>query len=107
MIAELVREQALARTRQEVPHAVEVELQEIEPRGELTAIRAVIWVETESQKAILIGKAGTMIKELGTAARGEIERFLDGRVFLDLAVKVRRHWRRDEGLLDRIGIGAP
>jgi GTPase len=106
-IAELVREQALARTREEVPHSVEVEVQEIEARGDLTAIHAVIWVETESQKAILIGKAGAMIREVGTAARDEIERFLAGHVFLDLTVKVRRHWRRDEALLDRLGISAP
>jgi len=106
-IAELVREQALARTRQEVPHAVEVEVLEIETRGDLTAVHAVVWVETDSQKAILIGKSGAMIRELGTAAREEIERFLAGRVFLDLTVKVRRHWRRDEGLLDRLGIEAP
>jgi GTP-binding protein Era len=107
MVAELVREQALARTREEVPHAVEVEVEEIESRGDLTAVHALIWVETDSQKAILIGKGGAMIRELGTAAREEIERFLGDRVFLDLTVKVRRHWRRDEGLLDRLGIEAP
>jgi GTP-binding protein Era len=107
MIAELVREQALARTREEVPHSVEVEVEEIEARGDLTAVHALVWVETDSQKAILIGKGGVMIREVGTAARAEIERFLAGRVFLDLKVKVRRHWRRDEGLLDRLGIEAP
>jgi GTP-binding protein Era len=107
MIAELVREQALARTRQEVPHAVEVEVEEIEQRDDLTTVRAVIWVEADSQKGIVIGKGGTMIREVGTAARSEVERFLGRRVFLDLTVKVRRHWRRDERLLDRLGIGAP
>jgi GTP-binding protein Era len=106
-IAELVREQALARTRQEVPHSVEVEVEEIEARSDLTAVHAVIWVETDSQKAILIGKGGAMIRELGTAAREEVERFLGDHVFLDLTVKVRRHWRRDERLLDRLGIEAP
>jgi GTPase len=106
-IAELVREQALARTREEVPHSVEVEVDEIEARGDLTAVHAVIWVETDSQKAILIGKGGAMIRELGTAAREEVERFLSDHVFLDLTVKVRRHWRRDERLLDRLGIEAP
>jgi GTP-binding protein Era len=107
MIAELVREQALERTRQEVPHSVEVEVEEIEERGDLTAVHAVIWVETDSHKAILIGKGGAMIRELGTAAREEVERLLAGHVFLDLSVKVRRHWRRDERMLDRLGIEAP
>jgi GTPase len=103
-VAELVREQALARTRQEVPHSVEVQVQEIEPREDLTAVQAVIWVESESQKGILIGKGGTMIRDIGTAARAEIEGLLGRRVFLDLKVRVRRGWRRDEDLLDRLGI---
>jgi GTP-binding protein Era len=106
-IAELVREQALARTRQEVPHSVEVEVEEVEENGDLVTVRAVIWVETDSQKAILIGKGGAMIKELGTAARDEVERLIGEHVFLDLTVKVRRHWRRDERMLDRLGIEAP
>ena len=104
-LAELVREQALARTREEVPHSIEVEVQEIEAREDgLRAVRAVIWVETESQKGILVGKQGAMVRDIGTAARKEIERVLGGRVFLDLTVRVRRGWRRDEGLLDRLGI---
>ena len=103
-VAELVREQALARTRQEVPHSVEVQVQEIEPREDLTAVQAVIWVESESQKGILIGKGGAMIRDIGTAARAEIEGLLGRRVFLDLKVRVRRGWRRDEDLLDRLGI---
>jgi GTP-binding protein Era len=103
-VAELVREQALARTRQEVPHSVEVQVQEIEPREDLTAVRAVIWVESESQKGILIGKGGAMIRDIGTAARAEIEGLFGRRVFLDLKVRVRRGWRRDEDLLDRLGI---
>jgi GTPase len=103
-LAELVREQVLRRTRQEVPHAVEVQVTEIEDDGDMTIVRASIWVETESQKGILIGAQGRMIKEIGTASRHEIERELARRVHLDLAVRVRRSWRADESLLDRLGI---
>jgi GTP-binding protein Era len=105
-LAELVREQVLARTRQEVPHAVEVEVDEIEPAdaGGVTRVHANVWVETESQKGILIGAGGRMVKAIGTAARAEIERRLGARVHLELAVRVRRHWRTDEALLDRLGI---
>jgi GTP-binding protein Era len=105
-LAELVREQALARTREEIPHSIEVEVEEIEARNGLTAVTAVIWVESDSQKGILIGKHGSLIREIGTAARQEIELLLEERVFLDLTVKVRKGWRRDEGLLDRLGIEA-
>jgi GTP-binding protein Era len=104
MLAELVREQVLARTRQEVPHAVEVQVDEIEQRDELIAVRALLWVETESQKGIVIGARGRMIKAIGTAARRELERELGTRVHLDLSVRVRRSWRGDETLLDRLGI---
>ena len=104
-LAELVREQILRRTREELPHAVEVELVEVEEREDgLLDIRADIWAEADSQKAILIGKGGQMIRAIGTAARKELEKDLDRRVFLDLQVKVRNRWRRDEGLLDRLGI---
>ena len=105
-LAELVREQVLHRTRQEVPHAVEVEVDEIEPadEGGVTRVHANVWVETESQKGILIGAGGRMVKAIGTAARTEIERRLGERVHLELAVRVRRHWRTDEALLDRLGI---
>ncbi|MDP9227975.1 MAG: GTPase Era [Actinomycetota bacterium] len=105
LLAELVREQVLRRTRDELPHAVEVEVTEIEPRDDgLTEVHAQVWAETESQKGILIGAGGSKIKEIGTAARTELERELGSKVFLDLRVRVRRQWRRDEGLLDRIGI---
>jgi GTPase len=104
LLAELVREQVLARTRQEVPHAVEVQVDEIEERDELIAVRALLWVETESQKGILICARGRMIKAIGTAARRELERELATRVHLDLSVRVRRSWRGDETLLDRLGI---
>ena len=103
-VAELVREQVLRRTRQEVPHAVEVQVEEIVEEGEMLVVRALIWVETESQKGILIGAQGRMIKEIGTASRHEIERELAHRVHLELAVRVRRSWRADESLLDRLGI---
>jgi GTPase len=105
-LAELVREQVLHRTRQEVPHAVEVQVDEIEEREEdgLVTVRALLWVETESQKGIVIGERGRMIKAIGTAARREIERELGLRVHLDLSVRVRRSWRADDALLDRLGI---
>jgi GTP-binding protein Era len=67
-------------------------------------VKAEIWADTESQKGILIGAGGSKIKEIGSGARKELERELGGRVFLDLKVRVRGKWRRDEGLLDRIGI---
>jgi GTP-binding protein Era len=104
LLAELVREQVLARTRQEVPHAVEIEVQEIEHREDLVRIEAVILVETESQKGILVGAGGRMVKSIGTAARRAIERELGQRVHLALSVRVRRHWRADGRLLDRLGI---
>jgi GTP-binding protein Era len=105
MLAELIREQVLNRTRQEVPHSVEVKVLEVEPREDgLVTVRAEIWAETESQKGILIGRGGAKIGEIGTAARRSLERELDARVHLDLGVRVRRHWRRDEDLLDRLGI---
>jgi GTP-binding protein Era len=105
LLAELVREQVLARTREEVPHAVEVEILAIEDvRDGLIAIDAVMLVETESQKGILIGAGGRMVKAIGVAARRTIEQQLGARVHLSLAVKVRRHWRTDERLLDRLGI---
>jgi GTPase len=104
MLAELVREQVLHRTRQEVPHSVEVQVEEIHHQDDLVVVRAFLWVETESQKGILIGAHGRMIKAIGTAARRELERELGRRVHLDLSVRVRRSWRGDESLLDRLGI---
>jgi GTP-binding protein Era len=104
VLAELVREQVLHRTRQEVPHSVEVQVDELHEQEELVIVRAYIWVETESQKGILIGAHGRMIKAIGIAARRELERELGKRVHLDLSVRVRRSWRGDETLLDRLGI---
>jgi GTP-binding protein Era len=105
LLAELVREAVIKRTFHELPHAVEVVVEEIELQREgLTRVRALIWVESESQKGILIGARGRMIKAIGVAARRELERELGCHVHLDLAVRVRRDWRGDDGLLDRLGI---
>ena len=105
LLAELIREQVLNRTRQEIPHSVEVSVLELEPREDgLVTVRAEIWAETESQKGILIGRGGVKIGEIGAAARRSLERELGSQVHLDLTVRVRRHWRRDEDLLDRLGI---
>jgi GTP-binding protein Era len=99
-ITELIREKALWLTRDEVPHAISVELDEL---GE-KVVRAFILVETESQKQIVVGKGGAIVKEIGTRARPEIEALLGRQVFLELVVKVRPRWRRDEAALDRIGV---
>ena len=104
-LAELVREQVLLRTREELPHAVEVEIGEVEEREDgLLVVQARVWAETESQKGILVGAGGRMVRAVGTAARKEIEILLGRRVHLELNVRVRKGWRRDEGLLDRLGI---
>ena len=106
-LAELVRESALKHTREEVPHSIEVHVEDVLRREDgLTVVRAVLWVESQSQKTILIGRGGSMVRSIGTSARKEIERELGGRAHLDLTVKVRKGWRRDEGLLDRLGIEA-
>ncbi|HEV3408634.1 MAG TPA: GTPase Era [Gaiellaceae bacterium] len=99
-VAELVREKALQLTRDEVPHAVTVEVEEL---GE-KVVRAAILVETESQKQIVVGKGGAIVKEIGVRARPEIELLLGHPVFLELQVKVKPRWRRDERLLERLGI---
>jgi GTPase len=99
-IGELVREQALQLTKDEVPHAITVEVQEIEDK----VVRADVLVETESQKQIVIGKGGAMIREIGRRARPEIELLLGHSVFLELRVKVKPRWRRDEMLLERLGL---
>ena len=105
LLAELIREQVLRRTFQEVPHAVEVVVEDIDSsRENLIIVQALAWVEADSQKGILIGAQGKMIKAIGTAARRELERHFDMRVHLDLSVHVRRRWRTDDALLDRLGI---
>jgi GTP-binding protein Era len=99
-IAELVREKALQLTREEVPHAITVEVEEWTDK----VVNAVIYVETDSQKQILVGKGGSMVKEIGVRARPEIELLVGHKVFLELRVKVRPKWRRDEAMLERLGI---
>jgi GTPase len=99
-VAELVREKALQLTREEVPHAISVEVEEIDEK----AVRAAILVETESQKQIVVGSRGAVVKEIGVRARPEIELLLGRTIYLDLRVKVRPRWRRDEALLERLGI---
>ena len=99
-ICELVREKALHLTRDEVPHSISVELDELEDK----VVRAFVLVETESQKTILVGKRGAMIREIGTRARPEIEAILGHKVFLELKVKVRPRWRRDEKALEKLGL---
>jgi GTP-binding protein Era len=98
--AELIREKALTLTRDEVPHAITVEVEGIDDK----TVRASIFVETESQKQILVGRGGSMVREIGTRARPEIEQLLGRHLFLDLRVKVRPRWRRDDALLERLGI---
>jgi GTP-binding protein Era len=99
-VAELVREAALAVTREEVPHAVTAQTEELEERRAAVTL----FVETDSQKGILVGKGGRMIREIGSRARPEIEALLGRGVFLELTVKVRPKWRRDEAMLTRLGI---
>jgi GTP-binding protein Era len=99
-IAELVREKALQLTREEIPHAISVEIEEIDEK----AVRAAILVETESQKQIVVGSRGSVVKEIGVRARPEIELLLGRPIYLDLRIKVRPRWRRDEALLERLGI---
>jgi GTP-binding protein Era len=102
-IAELVREQALTVTREEVPHSVAVVIEEIEHEDEFDRIYASIVVERDSQKGILIGKGGQTLKTIGTRARGQIEPLVGKRVFLDLRVKVMKEWQRDPKMLDLLG----
>ena len=104
LIAELVREQALRLTRDEVPHAIAAEVTSITERSDrpLVEIEANVIVETESQKAIVVGKGGRVIKAVGTGARHEIEAILGVQVFLALRVKVRKRWRRDDRYIERL-----
>jgi GTP-binding protein Era len=99
-IAELVREKAIQLTRDEVPHSITAEVEELEEK----VVRALVYVETESQKQILVGKGGSMVREIGTRARPEVEAVLGHPVFLELQVKVRPKWRRDERMLERLGL---
>jgi GTP-binding protein Era len=102
-IAELVREQALGLTREEVPHSIAVVVEEIEETPTLVRIHASVIVERDSQKPIVIGRGGRTLKAIGTGAREQIERLLGSKVFLDLRVKVLKEWQRDPKALDRLG----
>ena len=105
IIAELIREKILHATQDEVPHSIAVDLEEFTPRDNGTIfIRATIYVERDSQKGILIGKGGAMLKQVGAAARPEIEMLLGSKVFLDLWVKVKRDWRNSIGALQSFGL---
>lgn len=105
LLAELVREAVIRRTFDELPHAVEVVIEELtNVRDGLLRVSALIWVETESQKRIVIGAGGRMVKAIGVAARKEIERELATQAHLELTVRVRRDWRGEPALLDRLGI---
>lgn len=104
IIAELIREKILLLTEEEVPHSVAVVVEEITPRvGGLLYVAATIYVERDSQKGILIGKGGRMLKEIGTLARQEIERLLGTQIFLDLRVKVKKDWRWQKAALKQLG----
>ncbi|MCL2882384.1 MAG: GTPase Era [Coriobacteriia bacterium] len=107
MVAEFIREKALRLTFDEVPHAIGVALDDLEqtPDGALTRISAVIYVEQESQKGIVVGKGGAQIKRIGSEARVDLERLLGTKVFLDLRVKVKKNWRRDAAQIRRFGYG--
>ena len=104
LIAELIREQALRLTREEVPHAIAAEVGSITERADrpLVEIEASVIVETDSQKAIVVGKGGRVVKAIGSGARHEIEAILGVHVFLDLRVKVRKHWRKDDRYIERL-----
>lgn len=101
---ELIREAALLRLRQEVPHALAVDVHEIEPARRGVVVRAGLLVETESQKAIVVGRAGGMIRDIGAAARSALGRLWGTEVHVDLTVRVRKRWRDDEGMLSRLGL---
>jgi len=99
-VAEIVREKALALTREEVPHALSVEVEELGDK----VVRAVVYVETQSQKGIVVGKGGRVVREIGVRARPELEVLLGRRIFLELQVKVKEKWRSDERMLERLGL---
>jgi len=104
-VGEIVREQVLRLTHDELPFSTAVIVDRMEAAEDgITNIYCTILVDRESQKPIVIGRAGSMIKQIGTAARRELERYLNARVFLDLHVKVKSEWRDDERLLDEMGL---
>ena len=106
LVAELIREQALALVRDELPHSVAVLVDEMGPdpdREDLLVIRATLFVEPASQKPIVLGRRGAVLREIGTRARAELEALLGAHVFLDLHVKVAKEWQRDPRQLARLG----
>ena len=107
MIAEFIREKVLTRTFDEVPHAVGVQIDDFsyDKRNDVTKIFATIFVERDSQKGIIIGKGGSVIKEIGSTAREDLEHLLGTRVHLDLRVKVKKGWRKDASQIKRFGYG--
>lgn len=106
--AEMIREKIILHTDQEVPHAVAVEVQEYKERAEgAHYINAVIYVERDSQKGIIIGKNGTMIKQIGSEARQDLQKLVEAPVYIDLHVKVLKNWRSDEALMQRLGYRVP
>ena len=108
MVAEMVREQVLRLTRDELPFSTAVLLDRWEEEeGQMLRLYLTILVERDSQKPIVIGRAGEMIKEIGSSARKEIEQFLDRKIFLDLRVAVKEQWRENDRLLDEMGVRPP
>ena len=107
MLAEFIREKVLIHTREEVPHAVGVAIEDMEwhEGSATTVVRAVIFVERESQKGIVVGAGGAMVKRIGVEARRDLERILEGDVHLDLRVKLKKDWRRDATQIRRFGYG--
>ncbi|HHT68322.1 MAG TPA: GTPase Era [Firmicutes bacterium] len=105
IVAEFIREELLLRTEEEIPHSIAVDVDEIkeDPEKNLMRIRATIYVERDSQKGIVIGKQGKMLKDVGTGAREQIERLLGVKVYLDLWVKVKKDWRNKQGALREFG----
>jgi GTPase len=104
LAAELIREAALMRLRQEVPHALAVDIDEIEPARRGVVVRGALLVETESQKGIVVGRGGAMIRDIGSAARSALARLWGTDVHVDLTVRVRKRWRDDESVLSRLGL---
>jgi len=104
MAAEMIREAAIQRMRDEIPHALAVHVEDISDAKEGVRIEAYIYVEAESQKGIVVGKGGTMIRDIGTQARMVLADFFKQPVHLNLQVKVRPRWRRDDAMLDRLGL---
>jgi GTP-binding protein Era len=104
ILAEYIREKALNALREEVPHAIAVEIDEVERKDNVTVVYAIIHVERASQRMIVLGKNGKTIKQIGTEARRDVERLLGTRIYLDLKVKVTPGWRNDPRFLERLGL---